>query len=223
MNQNQTTDNDDLQKAIEDIAGATKNDPVFSDPVAAPSTIPEGDTGELGEPIGPFPDVAQNMVPTEPVMAPTPTSVMDPGMVSPAPIAPAAPSEPTTLTDYSASVAPTMPADLSTPTLPTDSLVPEPSVSDNTTVASSTITQPSIATGDDKVAQIKTAALRALVPIIDKLNQDPSQKFNLCRNILEELQDTSVLEPAYQTALGISDESERAEALLYLVESIDKM
>ena len=222
MNQNQTTDNDDLQKAIEDIAGATKNDPVFSDPVAAPSTVPEGDTGELGEPVGPFPSSMSNAATAGSTITPNPTSFMNSETNSSPSITPTDLSGTTSPANYSTPVTPTISADLSGSTSPASSLTTEPSFSDNAAMASSTTSSPS-AIGDDKVTQIKTAALRALVPIIDKLNQDPSQKFNLCRNILEELQDTSVLEPAYQTALGISDESERAEALLYLVESIDKM
>ena len=55
MDQNQTVDND-LQKAIDDITNKTNVDPVFSDPVAAPSSVPEGDTGELDESVGPFPE-----------------------------------------------------------------------------------------------------------------------------------------------------------------------
>ena len=66
MEQNQTTNNqsvdNDLQKAIDDITNTTNVDPVFSDPVAAPSSVPEGDTGELGEPIGPFPEPKVEMV-----------------------------------------------------------------------------------------------------------------------------------------------------------------
>ena len=52
---------------------------------------------------------------------------------------------------------------------------------------------------------------------------DPTQKFNIYRNIFEDLKDYTVIEPAYQAAREIPDEKERAEALLYLVESIDKM
>ena len=70
MDQNQTVDND-LQKAIDDITNTTNTDPVFSDPVAAPSSVPEGDTGELGEPIGPFPEPKVEMVaPETPQLAP---------------------------------------------------------------------------------------------------------------------------------------------------------
>ena len=54
MNPTPTVDND-LQKAIDDITKTTNQDPVFADPVAAPSSVPEGDTGELAESVGPFP------------------------------------------------------------------------------------------------------------------------------------------------------------------------
>lgn len=63
MNQNTTVDND-LQKAIDDITNSTNQDPIFADPVAAPSSVPEGDTGELAESVGPFP--APEPVPTPP-------------------------------------------------------------------------------------------------------------------------------------------------------------
>ena len=71
--------------------------------------------------------------------------------------------------------------------------------------------------------QIKEAALRDLVPLLGKVNMEPSQKFNIYRDIFENLGDYTVLESAYNAAKEIPDESERAEALLYLVESIDKM
>ena len=73
------------------------------------------------------------------------------------------------------------------------------------------------------VKQIKEAALRDLIPLLDHLNMNPSQKFNLYRNMFEDLRDYKVLEPAYRAANEIVNDQERAEALLYLVESIDKM
>lgn len=158
MDQN-TTVGDDLQKAIDDITQNTNADPVFSNPVAAPSTIPEGDTGELAAPVGPFP-APEEIIPEAPAPAPAPAE---------APAQAPAPAE-----------------------------------------ASS-------------VKQVKEAALRDLVPLIGNLNMSASQKFNLCKNILEELHDYSVVEPAYRAASQIEDATERAEALLYLVESIDKM
>lgn len=161
MDQTQTVDND-LQKAIDDITNTTSIDPVFSDPVAAPSSIPEGDTGELAASVGPFPD-------------PEPTPSIQP-LNTPLASAP----ESSSLSDSD-----------SAPAL--------------------------------NMHQIKEAALRDLVPLIDRLNITPSQKFNLYRNVFENLKDYTIIEPAYHAATEIPDERERAEALLYLVDSIDKM
>lgn len=175
----------DLQKAIDDITNTTSIDPVFSDPVAAPSSIPEGDTGELGEPVGPFPEPK--------VETPTPE-----------PVAPVAPVE--------------MP-DLATPTpepVPEPAPISEPAPAPEPAVESTETTSQN--TGD-----IKKAALRDLMPLLDKVNMDANEKFNLYRDIFEELNDHSVLEPAYQAAREIADETARANALLYLVQSIDKM
>lgn len=191
MDQNQTVDND-LQKAIDDIANTTNVDPVFSDPVAAPSSVPEGDTGELGEPVGPFPEPKVEMVaPAPEPMAPL-ESINIPDLEVPAPTpAPEPAPSPTPEPTPEVNLAPTEPS-------------PEIPVNLN-------------------MHQIKEAALRDLVPLLDHLNLNPNQKFNIYRNIFEELRDYTVLEPAYLAAKEISDETDRAEALLYLVESIDKM
>jgi hypothetical protein len=71
--------------------------------------------------------------------------------------------------------------------------------------------------------EVKKAALRDLIPLLDKINIDPSQKFKIYRDIFESLKDYTILDPAYRSAREISDEVERAEALLYLIQSIDKM
>ena len=190
MDQNQPVDND-LQKAIDDIANTTNQDPVFSDPVAAPSSVPEGDTGELAEAIGPFPAPEP-----EPVAAPTVE------MVAPAP-EPIAPIEEITIP--SLEVPAPAPAPAPEPAMPAFEPLP---------VAP--------AQGLD-TRQVKQAALRDLIPLVDHLNMNASQKFNFYRNIFDDLHDYTVLEPAYHAAKEIADDTERAEALLYLVESIDKM
>lgn len=167
MDQNQITTNhpadNDLQKAIDSITNKTNIDPVFSDPVAAPSSVPEGDTGELDEPVGPFP---------------APPKIE----LKPAPAAPAPEPAPE----------------------PAPKPVAEQSNSLN-------------------MHGIKEAALRDLVPLIEHLNMNAIQKFNLYRNIFEDLKDYTVLGSAYEAAKSIEDETKKAEALLYLVETIDKM
>ena len=175
----------DLQKAIDDITNTTSIDPVFSDPVAAPSSIPEGDTGELGEPVGPFPEPKVEAPAPEPVTPVAPVEMPDLTASAPEPIPEPVPT---------AEPAP----------------APEPAVESTETTSQNT-------------NDIKKAALRDLMPLLDKVNMDANEKFNLYRDIFEELNDHSVLEPAYQAAREIADETARANALLYLVQSIDKM
>jgi hypothetical protein len=69
--------------------------------------------------------------------------------------------------------------------------------------------------------QIKAAALQDLAPLISKLTLEPSQKFHLYQDIIKNSNDETLLEAAYQSAREIPDETERAEALLYIIESIE--
>ena len=190
---NQTTVDNDLQKAIDDITNTTNIDPVFSDPVAAPSSVPEGDTGELGEPVGPFP---------EPVVA----------TVEPAP-EPIAPLEAMDIPEFNAAPVPPMPENIPTePVMPP--AMPEP-----------VIETPELEPLPQSLntSEIKKAALRDLVPLLDRLSMTSSEKFNIYRDIFDDLKDYTVLDPAYRAAREIADETERANALLYLVKSIDRM
>ena len=203
MDQTQTTVDNDLQKAIDDITNTTNIDPVFSDPVAAPSSVPEGDTGELDEPVGPFPEpvVATVTQGPEPI---APLEAMNiPELNAPVPPVTDEPSMP-----------PLPPAE--PPVEPPIAPAPEPAPVVETTEIE-TIPS-SLSTGE-----VKKAALRDLVPLLDKLNMDNSEKFNIYRDIFEDLKDYTVLDPAYRAAREITDEAERANALLYLVKSIDRM
>lgn len=211
MDQNQTNNSDDdLQKAIDNITNTTNVDPVFSDPVAAPSSVPEGDTGQLDEPVGPFPAPEPEIpAPEVPPLPENPAAEATPAPEMPAPDAAPAPEMP----PIPAPEAPEMPP------VPTDTTAPTPEISNSHSPLTSTpSTNP-----DMSVREIKESALRDLVPLLERLNIDPEQKFGLYRNIFEELKDYSVLNPAYAAAKNISGDTERAEALLYLIESIDKM
>ena len=172
MNSTPTVDND-LQKAIDDITKTTNQDPVFADPVAAPSSMPEGNTGELAESVGPFP--------------------------APEPIAPAPTPEP-------------MPA----PEMPADPIASNPKASRTADIK---IEDPK----DPNMRKVKEAALRDLAPLVSKMDLSASRKFELYRNIFENSHDSTVIESAYSIAKDISDENERGEALLYLINSIDNM
>ena len=211
MDQNQTVDND-LQKAIDDITNTTNIDPVFSDPVAAPSSVPEGDTGELGEPVGPFPAPAPEPAP-EPAPAPMPEPQV--ATVTPAP-EPIAPLQSMDIPELNMpELAPPAPAPAPEAVMP-PAPMPEPMPAPMPTM------EPAPSVGLS-MHQVKEAALRDLFPLLSHLNMAPAQKFNIYRNIFENLRDYTVLDAAYHAASEIPDERERAEALLYLVESIDKM
>ena len=202
MNQIQP-ENNDLQKAIDDITNNTISDPVFSDPVAAPSSIPEGDTGELGEPIGPFPEAKIEMV--------TPPSE---------PIAPLESANIPELNNLNIPAPDNLP--ISNSPMP-----PEPTVgqTEESQIPEPVIEKPEIEPIPENrnMEQVKKAALRDLAPLLEKIPMNPSQKFRAYRDIFNDLKDYTILEPAYNTAREIPDETERAEALLYLIETIDKM
>ena len=240
MDQNQSVDND-LQKAIDNITSTTNVDPVFSDPVAAPSSIPEGDTGEISEPVGPFPEAKVEMVPPTPEPI-APLESMDipefnnpnliPSANIPAPEAPSvAPTIQTEPTPTPIGQTPTTePA-----TAPAITPEPTPSIQEPTPTPSETPSEtPTEAPVIEKTEiepipdglntdQIKKAALRDLVPILDKVSMGAPKKFKIYQDVFQDLKDYSILEPAYKTARESPDETERAEALLYLVESIDDM
>ena len=203
MDQNQTqapaapaADND-LQKAIDDITNTTNVDPVFSDPVAAPSSVPEGDTGELDEAVGPFPEAKVATVEKGPE--------------------PIAPLESMNIPEFNAAPVPPIPEAGPAPVAPAPEPVVEPAPAPTVEKAPEPIPQ-SLST-----TEVKKAALRDLVPLLDKVNMDNSEKFKIYRDIFDDLKDYTVLDPAYQAAREIPNETERAEALLYLIRSIDKM
>lgn len=211
MDQNQTINNqnvdNDLQKAIDDIASSTSVDPVFSDPIAAPSSIPEGDDGELDEPIGPFPEP---IAPLESMNIPEINDfISEQDNPTPAKLE----TEP-----MLESIPEPMPAPAPKPMQTAPRTMPSIAMSPKTPVDhSETYTQ------GFNASEIKRAALRDLTPVLNRININAAQKFRIYRDIFEELKDYTILESAYQSAREIPDEAARAEALLYLVEVIDQM
>lgn len=209
---NQTSTDNDLQKAIDDITNTTNSDPVFADPVAAPSSVPEGDTGELAESVGPFPAPKPMPIPPQPIAAPKPaidlaTAIADFSVPSIQPVPmddqPALANEPTPEK--------TQPAPAKAQPVADTAVFEEATTTTTTNPAGLSI------------HEVKTAALRDLAPLVGKMDLPPSQKFSIYRDMFENLRDYTVIEQAYQSAKDIADEKERAEALLYLVQAIDNM
>lgn len=170
MNNNTSVDND-LQKAIDDITKSTNGDPLFSDPVAAP--------------VGPFPVATPGPMPTMPMPMPEPV----------------APAEPVSA--------------------PAEDITPAPigHEEDIEPVEKAPFVE-GIGMG---INQVKEAALRELAPVLSKLDVPAEKKFDIYKNVIDNYHDPSVIEPAYRAASDISDDKERGEALLYIIDSIDKM
>ena len=176
MNQNTSVDND-LQKAIDDITKSTGSDPLFSDPVAAPAPAPtEAFPGAAPMPAAPAPmPVPEAITPAEPVSAPI------------------------------------------------DDIKPEPIGHEEDIEETPEPKTPFMEKGNLGINQIKEAALRELAPILSKLDVPAEQKFDIYKTVIDNYHDSSVIEPAYYAASKIKDERDRGEALLYLIDSIDKM
>lgn len=77
--------------------------------------------------------------------------------------------------------------------------------------------------GDPDLDKVKTMALSDLRPILEKVDLDPAKKFIIYKDIIELTDDKACIELAYNAAKQILDEKQKAEALLYIVESIDKL
>ena len=180
MNQNTSVDND-LQKAIDDITKSTGGDPLFADPVAAPAPAP----------VGPFPVATTGQMPPAPMPMPEPV----------------APAEPVSA--------------------PEEDIKPEPIGHEEDIEETVEIKEEPKAPFMEKegmgINQVKEAALRELAPILSKLDVPAEQKFDIYKNVIDNYHDSSVIEPAYQAASKIADDKEKGEALLYIIDSIDKM
>lgn len=76
---------------------------------------------------------------------------------------------------------------------------------------------------DGDLNQIRENALKELLPIMEKTQADPFQKYNLYRDAVLTLHDQGAVRGAYDSARQISDEGKRADALLDIVNIIDRM
>lgn len=86
-----------------------------------------------------------------------------------------------------------------------------------------------VSAGEEKVVldadlmKVKNDALKELAPLVEKLDKSAEEKFALYVNILENLNDKTVVEKMYEAAKGIADDGKKAEALLKVVEILNKL
>ena len=77
--------------------------------------------------------------------------------------------------------------------------------------------------GGAETASVKEAALKELFPIMDRIEVSPEKRFELYREIMEVMKDRAVVKPAYEAAKAIKNDKARADALLYVIEQIEKL
>ena len=77
--------------------------------------------------------------------------------------------------------------------------------------------------GDPDLDRVKSMALSDLRPIIESVDIEPAKKFKIYKEIIDMTEDKACIEPAYNAAKGIEDAKEKAEALLFVVDTIDRL
>ena len=214
-----------------------------SDNQLSPSTT-------LNPPIpGPLLDSNEASTPTVPSLPPDSfgsTSPVTPE-VPEIPSMPTIPEQPTTPSETSTPAFGPAPAvtsetsELTMPALPPEPAVPEtttekstptpteaPTVTSESVIPTTTPTEPVTplesvkpAENNGPLASIKKDALVELRPLVDKLNISPEEKFDTLLLLIRSTDDSTLIEPAYEAAKSISDETRRAEALLDIVKEID--
>ncbi len=86
---------------------------------------------------------------------------------------------------------------------------------------SSATSAPPAKPANDDLIKIKQDALSELGPLVGHLDQTPEEKFRTAMMMIQASDDQSLLSTAYESAKAITDEKERAQALLDVVNEIN--
>ncbi len=77
------------------------------------------------------------------------------------------------------------------------------------------------ATAEDELLDIKQQALSQLTPLVSHLDQSPVEKFRTLMMMIQASDNQSLISQAYEAAQQITDEKEKAQALLDIVNEIN--
>jgi hypothetical protein len=120
-----------------------------------------------------------------------------------------------------------LPAPTSAPAAPSNDL---PVVSTRNTASTPSVSpahggsQAAVPTGlphPDQLLDIKQQALQHLSPLVDHLEQSPNDRFRTTMMMIQASDNAALIKSAYDAALQIKDDKERAQALLDLVNEIN--
>ena len=212
MDNNSQSNDNELQKAIDDITKSAANESADD----AVSELEAKIQNQLGTP--PAPAMPEGM-PTMPVAEPAPVvPAAETQPVVEAPVANIAPQVEEVPQAAPAVGGPvlTPSADFTVPVQEVPATVENPSVG-----IGQPVEQPVVSSVGGDLASIKEAMMRDLFPLMDKVQVEPEQKYEIFKEMIETTNDKSMIAGAYEAAKGLTDETAKAEALLYLIKRVD--
>ena len=159
------------------------------------------------EPVNDAPAVI-NQAPVQPVQPPNP-SVAAPTTTPPQVSADSKPQQ--------AEQQVSSPPPVATPPPPRIEPEPTPRVEEPAVVSNQASGQTDIA----DLINLKQKALGELSPLVDELNQSPGERFRTILMLIQATDDGSLINRAYEAAHSITDEKEKAQALLDIVNEIN--
>jgi hypothetical protein len=95
-----------------------------------------------------------------------------------------------------------------------------PALPDNNSAPASD-TSPAPPQNEDALVSIKSQALNNLAPLVNHLDQTPEEKFKTTMMLIQASDNSELIKDAYAAANQISDEKDRAQALLDVVNEIN--
>lgn len=202
MDQFNQTNN--LQQAIDEVAGSKeeKNDQFGVPPM--PATEGEGVPAPFGESTTEAGPSAEQILSGGVTPEAAPASDAAAPAAEAAPVAPGAPAMPEVAPAAETSAAPTIqPAEV--PAAPVETAPAEANIAP--------------ANGD--LASIRENVIKDLLPLMDKVDSSPEEKFEIYKDAMKTMHDASTIGGAYRTATQFSDESKKADALMDLMKTID--
>lgn len=202
---------DALVKALEDANGtgadpATAVDPAVAtpDPSALPETPGFDPSAATNDPVAntapaiTIPDVEESAPPVDTAQA---TDVADPVLAA----------DPTAGLTFDGN---DLPAGLSADATTAPTVEAEP-------VVEQTPPAPVDTSNTGEIDEVKRSALEQLRPLIEKLELEPSDKFDKYLMMLRASDDPVLIKPAFDAAQGIPGEKEKAQALLDIINEIN--
>lgn len=194
---------DELQKAIDDITKeATAENQLVFEPAPQPTVPPVAEMG------APAMDNGQGFGASAPENAPAAEPATEP--VVPAESAAA-------LENATANLGANMPEPVQTePIAPVEVPAPAPAETSETAV------EPVLgdAGGFEKTRE---GALRELFPLMDKINVNPTQKFDIYKEMFELMKSEDAADKMLAAAKDIPEDQTRADALMGLIGAIDEL